>query len=98
MLDDFSRESGLVLATGGGVVTRPENRPLLRRNSRIVRLRRPLDELPTEGRPLSQSRGTMALAREREPLYAAWAELSVDVTEPGETAEAIIRLLKEAGP
>jgi hypothetical protein len=40
----------------------------------------------------------MALAREREPLYAAWAELSVDVTEPEETAETIIRLLKEAGP
>ncbi len=98
VLDGFSKESGLVLATGGGVVTRPENRPLLRRNSRIVRLRRPLDELPTEGRPLSQSKGTMALAREREPLYAAWAELTVDVTEPEETAKTIIRLLKEAGP
>ena len=98
VLTDFAKESGLVLATGGGVVTRPENRPLLRQNSRTVRLRRPLDELPTEGRPLSQSVGTVRLALEREPLYAAWADFAVDLAGPEETADEIIRLLKEDSP
>ena len=95
LLDEFSRESGLVLATGGGVVTRPENRPLLRRNSRVIRLERPLEQLATDGRPLSQTRSVLALACEREHLYRAWAEGSVQVTEPKETARRIEALLWE---
>lgn len=95
LLDEFSRESGLVIATGGGVVTRPENRPLLRRNSRVIRLERLLEQLATDGRPLSQTRSVLALACEREHLYRAWAEGTVQVTEPKETARRIEALLWE---
>ena len=91
VLSELSGESGLVIATGGGVVTRPRNLPLLRRNSRIVRLIRPVEELPSDGRPLSQKFTPSQLAMEREPLYNSWKEIAVNVTNPTDTAECIIK-------
>ena len=93
VLDDISKESGLVIATGGGVVTHPENLRLLRRNSRTVWLRRDIGALPTDGRPLSQKYTPARLAQERMPLYNSWAELAVDVTTPSETVNEIINAL-----
>lgn len=93
VLDGLSKESGLIIATGGGVVTRPRNLPLLRRNSRIVLLERPVDDLPTDGRPLSQKYTPSQLAIERAPLYNSWKEVKVSVTNPEETAERIIKEL-----
>ena len=52
-LADISKRSGLVLSTGGGVVTRDENYPLLYQNSQIVMLNRKLDELAHKGRPIT---------------------------------------------
>ncbi len=94
VLSELSGQSGLVIATGGGVVTRPRNLPLLRRNSRIVRLMRPVEELPSDGRPLSQKYTPLKLAIEREPLYNSWKEIALDVTDPADTAE---RIIKEVG-
>ncbi len=95
VLRDVSKESGLILATGGGVVTRSENRPLLRRNSRIVWLDRDISGLAKEGRPLSQSRPIEELAAERLPLYAAWADERIEMAEtPEETAEKVLRALR----
>ena len=70
------------------------NLPLLRKNSRIVRLLRPVEELESAGRPLSEKFTAARLATEREQLYNAWQEISVPVTEPTETAE---RIIKEVG-
>lgn len=75
-LREAARESGTIIACGGGIVTRPENRDILRQNSRILWLKRELELLPLQGRPLSLGRGVEALYRERAPLYAAWAERS----------------------
>ena len=36
MLREFCRESGLVIAAGGGAVTTPENRDIMRQNSTVV--------------------------------------------------------------
>ncbi len=95
VLRDVSKESGLILATGGGVVTREENRPLLRRNSRIVLLERDISTLAREGRPLSQSRPIEAIAAERMPLYLDWADARVEMAEtPEETAKKTLRVLR----
>ena len=91
VLSELSRQSGLIIATGGGVVARPRNLPLLRRNSRIVRLIRPVEELPSDGRPLSQKYTPSQLAIEREPLYNSWKEIAVNVTNPVDTAKCIIK-------
>lgn len=94
VLAELSRQSGAVIATGGGVVTREENRDLLRQNSTIVWLQRDLHSLPLAGRPVSQSRPLDELAAERMPLYRAWSDAAVEVCGPEETAKAIQRELK----
>lgn len=79
VLADVARGSGLVIAAGGGVVTRPENRFYLRQNSRVIYLRRKnVDALSTAGRPVSQSRPLRQLAAERLPLYERWCDCTVD--------------------
>lgn len=94
VLRDVSKESGLVISTGGGVVTEPQNLPLLRQNSRTVLLRRPLEELSSEGRPLSQKHGAAALYAVRKPLYEAWGEYAVDCTGVDSTVQQILEVLE----
>ncbi len=77
---DICRESGLVIATGGGVVTRERNLPLLSQNGRVVFLDIPPEGLPTAGRPLSQSKTPEALYRERLPLYRKAADIILPIT------------------
>lgn len=89
VLRDVSKESGMVIATGGGVVTRPENLPLLRQNSLTVLLKRPVEELSSDGRPMSQKHGAAALYEQRRPLYEAWGEFAFDCVGVEETARAI---------
>lgn len=72
----FGLEGGRVLITGGGAVKRGENRDHLRMNGVVIQLTRPLDLLPMDGRPLSQSREALEqMWQERAPLYAACADL-----------------------
>lgn len=77
---EYGRRSGIVIACGGGVVTRPENYDALHQNATIVLLERPISELSSEGRPMSQDRGIERLARERMPLYRAWADVTLFCT------------------
>ena len=93
-LRDTAKGSGLVIAAGGGVVTRPENLDPMRQNSTVIFLRRALDRLPVEGRPVSQASDLNELYRRRLPLYQEAADLEADNTgTPEETAEEIIRRL-----
>ena len=86
--------SGKVIATGGGCVTRPENLPLLRQNGRVVLILRDLSELPTYGRPISQGRGLETLFKEREPLYRAFADYTVQTEKGGSAEGAAAEILK----
>jgi shikimate dehydrogenase len=95
VLGEEAGEGGKVLATGGGVVTRPENLDLLRQNSFIVYLKRELTELVTEGRPLSQNMGIHSLAETRLPLYEAWSDCVIHAeAEPEQTAARIQEALR----
>ena len=65
-------QSGLVIATGGGIVTRKENWFYLRANSKVIYLERPLSFLlkqDTSNRPLSQNNKIEELYKARVPLY-----------------------------
>jgi len=96
VLADLGKRSGLVIATGGGCVTRPENYPLLHQNSTIVWLQRNLEALPTDGRPISQRDGVAQLYEKRKPLYEAFCDLQVqNAGSVEETAEQILQLLKK---
>ena len=85
--------SNCVIATGGGVVTRPENLPILRQNSVTVLLHRPVEELPSDGRPLSQKYGVKALYEKRKPLYEQFGEYTVECTGVEETVDKILEVL-----
>lgn len=85
--------TGCVLSTGGGVVTRPENYAPLHQNGVIVHIVRPLEKLPTAGRPVSQSTDLHTLWRRREPLYRSFADLTVDNGGPME--ETVCKILEE---
>lgn len=78
VLSELGKQSGLVIATGGGCVTREENYPLLHQNGRIIWLTRNLEKLPTDGRPLSQTTSLQAMYQVREPLYLGFADHIVD--------------------
>ncbi|MBP3654631.1 MAG: shikimate kinase [Oscillospiraceae bacterium] len=93
VLSDVCKKGGLVIATGGGVVTRPENLPLLRQNSVTVLLHRPVEDLPSDGRPLSQKHGVSALYEKRKPLYEAWGEHRIECNGVEESVQQILEAL-----
>jgi len=87
------RETGCVISTGGGVVTRGENYFPLRQNGVIIHLLRDLGKLPTDGRPLSQTNAPQELWRRRAPLYAAFADLEID--NNGAVEDTVNAIMKE---
>ncbi len=87
------REKECIIATGGGVITRPENYNPLKQNGIIVFINRDADLLPTNGRPLSQMYGVKALYEKRMPLYRQFADIEID--GDGTVAEVAERIIKE---
>lgn len=95
LLCRLGKRSGLVIATGGGCVTREENYRPLHQNGSIVWLQRDLALLPTDGRPLSQGSGVEELYLRRKALYARFADVCVESTGVRElTAEKIVEVLR----
>ena len=78
LVREFGERTGLVVSTGGGVVTRRENYIPLKQNGLLLHLRRDPAALPTDGRPLSQITAPEELWRRRAPLYAAFADGEID--------------------
>lgn len=97
---EISKRSGTVIATGGGIVKRSENIPLLRQNGRIIYLNCPTDELPvTPDRPLSSSRAAIEkLFLTRNLLYTLAADVTVNVSHknaPDIAAAEILTVFSE---
>ena len=89
VLSEFGKQSGLVIATGGGCVTRAENDPLLHQNGCIVWLERDIEKLATDGRPLSVNVRQMYNAR--RPMYESFTDVKIDNNRSPEEAAADIR-------
>jgi shikimate dehydrogenase len=75
---EVGKQSGLVIATGGGCVTRDENYHSLHQNGTIFCLNRDLQILPTDGRPLSKTGKLEEMYRIRKPLYDRFADYQID--------------------
>jgi len=84
LLKDISEMKGVLVATGGGVVTRAENRKLLSRNGLVVWLKTEIHQQISrlsqdKSRPLLQSpdreETLQKLALERDPLYREVCDL-----------------------
>ena len=80
-VERVSKESGQVIACGGGVVKTPGNVRMLHQNGPVLWVRRPVEFLATTGRPLSTGRDAlMRMQKERSPLYDAASDASIDNT------------------
>ena len=78
VLAELGKQSGLIIATGGGCITRERNYPLLHQNGQIFWLKRDLAKLPTDGRPLSQQNPLDELYEKRKALYERFADTVID--------------------
>lgn len=72
-----SKRKRAIIATGGGAVLNPINRDLLKANSIVIYVKRPLDMLATFGRPISEEKGVEALYEERDGIYRRVADISI---------------------
>ena len=105
LVEELAKQDGIVISTGGGLVLKPENSELLKRNGKIFFLRASFETLlkrvrADETRPLLKDTGKTAerlgeLLRERTPVYELVADFIVDTDERTieETAREIVRLV-----
>ncbi|MCQ9617761.1 shikimate kinase [Paenalcaligenes niemegkensis] len=105
-LDACSRQTSIVLATGGGAVISAENRAYLKQRGVVVYLRASAEELfrrvsRDKNRPLLQTSNPRQrlgeLLAEREPLYQEVADIVLETgSAPISTAvRNLLALLKE---
>ncbi len=99
---ELSKQDGLVISVGGGLVLKEENVDLLKQNGKIVFLRARVETLlkrlqNDETRPLLQSEEALSdrikrLVDERTPIYGGVADFIVDVDgkTPKQIGEEIV--------
>ena len=90
MIVELCHENGIVLATGGGAVMRPENRLALRNGGRVVYLHASIEQQVARtsrdrNRPLLRNSNPEKILRDllaiRDPLYREIADLVVETDE-----------------
>lgn len=93
VIQEVSRRTGLVIATGGGAILREENVRRLRQNGRIYFLDRPAEDIqPTDDRPLARDMEAVRQRyAERYPRYTSTADAAVPVRGSAEDVAAAIR-------
>lgn len=105
MLAELSQLDNVLLATGGGIVLKPENRKVLSANGTVVYLMTSIDEqvrrtARDRKRPLLQTENPRAvleaLMAERHPLYEEVADIAIDTDgrSPKTVAQEIARQIK----
>ena len=94
ILCELGKKSGSVISCGGGAVTREYNYEPLHQNGVIIFLERDLENLATNGRPLSQKSNVQELYAARIDKYRRFADIEVKSTEiPEKTAEVVLNSL-----
>jgi shikimate dehydrogenase len=94
ILAELGKRSGLVIATGGGCVTRQENYRHLHQNGVLFWLQRDISSLPTDGRPLSANGNLEEMYRIRKPMYQAFADHLIENITPEAAAQEIIKIMR----
>ena len=90
MIDELCHEDGIVLATGGGAVMRPQNRQALRNGGRVVYLHASIEQQVARtsrdrNRPLLRNANPEKILRDllalRDPLYREIADIVIETDE-----------------
>ena len=84
MLEKACIRSGLVIATGGGIVKKKINYNIIKQNGVVIWIKRDLDKLETDGRPLSQTIPLEQLYEERKDAYSYWSDFFINNNEERE--------------
>lgn len=86
---EFSKQNGLIIATGGGAIKNEENIQNLKQNGVVMFIDRDLEHLlVTDDRPLSKDTNAVAkLYEERYPLYTKYGDLRVPNNYPMEISQ-----------
>ncbi len=90
-----SKQLGLVIATGGGAVLKEINQIALKQNSKVVFLKRDIESLSTDGRPLSKDISTLReMYAKRLPIYQSVSDFTVKVdNDPEITCKRIMEAI-----
>lgn len=94
VLAELGKQSGLVIATGGGCVKNDVNHSFLHQNGRIFWLKRDISQLPTDGRPLSQTGNLEEMYRTRKPLYESFADVVIENETVAQTVQQIMEAIQ----
>lgn len=95
VLEDICRRSSCIVATGGGCVTVDRNYDIIRQNASVVWIKRDIEALPTDGRPLSQSGKIADMYAKRKPMYERFADFIVENDTTAENAaQEILECIK----
>lgn len=84
MLEKACIRNGLVIATGGGIVKKKVNYNIIKQNGVVIWIKRDLDKLETDGRPLSQSLPLEQIYEERKDAYSYWSDFFINNNEERE--------------
>ena len=89
VIEEFSKQNGLIIATGGGAIKNEENIQNLKQNGIVMFIDRDLEHLlVTDDRPLSKDANAVAkLYEERYPLYTKYGDLRVPNNYPMEISQ-----------
>jgi shikimate kinase len=109
VIDELTQLNDCVLATGGGVVIRPENRSHLQSRGVVVYLQTSIEQqlertAKDRNRPLLQTDNPEAVLRklldQRGPLYQSCADIIIrtDKRHPRAVIQEILRQLKQHQP
>ncbi|WP_462379840.1 shikimate kinase AroK [Pseudomonas sp. Marseille-QA0892] len=109
MIAELSELEGAVVATGGGVILRPDNRAALRQGGRVIYLHTTVEQqvnrtAKDRNRPLLRTPNPAQILRElmaiRDPLYREIADVIIDTDErpPRQVVQEVIDRLRALEP
>lgn len=109
VIAELSRQDGLVLATGGGAVMRPENRQALHAGGWVVYLHTSVEQQidrtsRDRNRPLLRTANPAQVLRDlmavRDPLYREVADIIIETDErpPRMVVQEILSRLEDLSP
>lgn len=94
-IKNAGKQSGKIISTGGGAVTITDNYEPLHQNGIIVFIKRDIDKLSRDGRPLSIGADLQKMYEKRLPLYEKFADMVVENDSDITTCvEKIITLIR----
>lgn len=92
VLKEVCKTGGKVISLGGGAVLKEENRKYILQNSTVIYVKRDLEKLSAEKRPISSKVGVQNIYKQRKHVYESIADFEVENNKDIESAIREIEL------